>query len=210
MDMELIHDMRLSLQLIQASGQVLGLSIADGEARGCLDMLMEGAAQLRRMLDAALSGPIPRTVEPMDIVDDVRTLCGLCSDYAARRGVGLEFASNVDALAMVADRDRLRRVMLNLIMNAIRFSPADGTVVARCMALGDFVELSVTDAGRGIEPERLPYIFLRGETDGGAGYGLPSAMDGARGMGGSLSARSSPGKGSTFTLRLPVRGKMVS
>ena len=72
-------------------------------------------------------------------------------------------------------------------------------------ALGDAVELTVADTGAGIPPERQPYVFLRGESDGGHGYGLPIARDLARRMGGELTLRSRPGMGSAFTLRLPIR-----
>ena len=77
-------------------------------------------------------------------------------------------------------------------------------------AMGDCAEIAVTDTGTGIPPERLPFIFLRGETDGGHGYGLPIAQRLARAMGGELTLRSVPGKGATFTLRLPVGVKVLS
>ena len=209
MDMELLHDLRQALQLIQASAQMLELS-GDGQARGYLDALMEGAAQMGRLLDGALERREVRESEPVELMGFLRALCLRCRDYAAARGVALALFGNVDALMLAADGDALARVMLNLVMNAIRFSPPEGRVAVRCTALGDFAEIAVTDDGPGIAPERLPYVFLRGETDGGHGYGLPAAMEGARTLGGSLSARSSPGEGSTFTLRLPVRGRMVS
>lgn len=209
MDMELLHDLRQALQLIQASAQMLELS-GDGQARGYLDALMEGAAQMGRLLDGALERREVRESEPVELMGFLRALCLRCRDYAAARGVALALFGNVDALMLAADGDALARVMLNLVMNAIRFSPPESRVAVRCTALGDFAEIAVTDDGPGIAPERLPYVFLRGETDGGHGYGLPAAMEGARTLGGSLSARSSPGEGSTFTLRLPVRGRMVS
>ena len=209
MDMVLLHDLRQALQLIQASAQMLELS-GDGQARGYLDALMEGAAQMGRLLDGALERREVRESEPVELMGFLRALCLRCRDYAAARGVALALFGNVDALTLAADGDALARVMLNLVMNAIRFSPPEGRVAVRCTALGDFAEIAVTDDGPGIAPERLPYVFLRGETDGGHGYGLPAAMEGARTLGGSLSARSSPGEGSTFTLRLPVRGRMVS
>ncbi len=208
MDMELVHDLRQALQLIQASAQMLELS-GDKEAQGYLDALMEGAAQMGRLLDGALERREARERAPVELMGFLRALCLRCRDYAAARGVALALSGNVDALTLAADGDALARVVLNLVMNAIRFSPPGGRVAVRCTALGDFAEIAVTDAGPGIAPERLPYVFLRGETDDGHGYGLPAAMDGARTLGGSLSARSRPGAGSTFTLRLPVRGRMV-
>ena len=71
-------------------------------------------------------------------------------------------------------------------------------------ARGDAVELTVSDTGAGIPAEKQPWVFLRGETDGGHGYGLPIARELARRMGGELTLRSRPGLGSAFTLRLPL------
>lgn len=210
MDMELIHDLRLSAQLIQSSAQMLAMTVKAPEAREYLEALMDGAAQLRRLLDGALAEGQAAGVAPVELVGFLRVLCLRCRDHAAQRGVGLRLACNVEALTLAADPDGLARVLLNLIMNALRFSPAGGEVIVRCTALGDFVEIAVADMGAGIAPERLPYVFLRGETDGGRGYGLPSAMDCARRLGGSISVQSSPGAGSTFTLRLPVRGVKAS
>lgn len=210
MDMELIHDLRMPVQLIQASAQMLGLVANGGEAREYLEMLLEGVGQLNRLLDGALEAGVRCRPCRVEIVDRMRTLCLRCRDCAEQRGIGLRFTANVAALELVTDPDRLERSVLNLIMNALRFSPPGGAVDVNCAALGDYLEISVSDAGPGIAPERAPYIFLRGETDGGSGYGLPSAMDCARALGGSLSVRSAPGCGSTFTLRLPVHGTMVS
>lgn len=211
MDMELMHDLRLPLQLIQASAQMLELIAGDAPgAREYLDALLDGVAQMGRLLDGALDGPERLAPGPVELVGCLRALCLRCRDYAEARGVALKFASNVEALTLVTDPDRLSRVILNLVMNALRFTPPGGAASVRCTALGDYVEIAVVDAGRGIAPERLPYIFLRSETDGGRGYGLPSALRIARLLGGSLSAESAPGRGSAFTLRLPVRGKMVS
>lgn len=208
MDMGLIHDLRLNLQLIQASAQMLAVT-AQPEAQAYLDMLLDGAAQMRRMLDVALAAAGPALM-PTDAVECLRLLCLRCRDYADQRGVILAFTSNVDALKLVTDPDRLSRIALNLVMNALRFTPPGKSVTVALRALGDFLEIAVADEGRGIAPERLPYLFLRGETDGGSGFGLPAASEGARLLGGSLTATSAPGRGSTFILRLPVRGAMVS
>lgn len=209
MDRELIHDLRLYLQLIQSSGQLLALTAGPG-AREYVDMLMDGAAQMGRLLEDAADGNDEGAFGPTDAVDCLRTLCLRCQSHAGQRGVGLAFEANVSALMLVTDPDRLSRVILNLIMNALRFTPGGRRVTVGLFALGDYVEIAVSDQGPGIAPERLPYIFLRGETDSGAGYGLPSAMACARRLGGELSVESLPGRGSTFKLRLPVRGAMAS
>ena len=209
MDMELIHDLRMYLQLMQSSAQLLALTAEPG-TREYVDMLLDGASRMGRLLERVMDGADETCFAPTDIVDVLRTLCLRCRYCADQCGITLRFDTNVSALTLVTDQDRLSRIILNLIMNALRFTPKGCGVTASLAALGDYVEISVTDEGPGIAPERLPYIFLRGETDGGHGYGLPSASDGARLLGGSLSAKPNKDRGTTFTLRLPVRGAMVS
>ena len=135
----------------------------------------------------------------------VRGLCRDCLPYADERGVALRYAGNVGALTLALDEDMLARILLNLISNALRFTPAGGGIRVSLTALGDAVEIVVADTGAGIAPERQPWVFLRGETDGGHGHGLPIARALARQLGGDLTLRSAPGRGSAFTLRLPVR-----
>ena len=212
-NVELAHDLRMPLQLIWSSAQMLRLSARDRtvDAGAYLDMLMESVEQMRRMLDGALedgrpSGLVdrPRMVNA-DLVQCVRGLCRRCRPYADQAGVRLYCRGNVASLVMAFDEDMLSRILLNLISNALRFTPGGGRVRVGWRAMGDFVEVRVSDTGAGISPERLPYVFLRGETDGGHGYGLPICQRLARAMGGELSVRSATGEGSVFTLRIPVR-----
>ena len=210
---ELAHDLRMPLQLICASAQMLRLSLDDPtlDKRAYIDMLAESAEHMKRLLEGALAScgramapPAPRAVNA-DLVACVRRLCLSCRPYARQCGVSLRCGGNVSALVMALDEDMLSRILLNLISNALRFTPAGGRIRVGWRAMGDAVEVTVADSGPGIPPERLPYVFLRGETDGGHGYGLPIARELAGLLGGALTARSTPGKGSVFALRLPVR-----
>ena len=210
---ELAHDLRMPLQLICSSAQMLRLSLDDPtlDQRAYIDMLTDSAEHMKRLLEGALEGcgraPAPQAPRPVnaDLVACVRRLCVSCRPYARQLGVSLRCGGNVAALSMALDEDMLCRVLLNLISNALRFTPAGGRIRVGWRAMGDSVEVTVADGGPGIAPERLPYVFLRGETDGGHGYGLSIARELAAAMGGALTARSTPGKGSVFTLRLPVR-----
>lgn len=212
-NVELAHDLRMPLQLIWSSAQMLRLSARDRtvDAGAYLDMLMESVEQMRRMLDGALedgkpSGLVERPqMVNADLVQCVRGLCRRCRPYADQAGVRLYCRGNVASLVMAFDEDMLSRILLNLISNALRFTPVGGRVRVGWRAMGDFVEVRVSDTGAGIPPERVPYVFLRGETDGGHGYGLPISQRLARAMGGELSVRSATGEGSVFTLRIPVR-----
>lgn len=210
---ELAHDLRMPLQLIYTSAQMLKLSREDPTLDASLyeDMLLESVEHMRRMLELAVDscGRIRREEQPrlanVDLVAFVRSLCLRCGSYADQAGVKLRCEGNVAALRMALDEDMLARVLLNLISNALRYTPRGGNVCVSWLALGDIAEVCVSDDGQGIAPERLPYVFLMGESERGHGYGLPIALRLAHAMGGELTARSAPGKGSAFTLRLPVR-----
>ena len=209
---EWLHDLRLPLQLIQSSAQMLKLSREDAsvDAAPYLDILLDSVGQAQRMIGAALDGMVraprpPRTAR-VDLPRCVRALCMSCRPYADELGVGIACGGNVAALDARLDEDALSRVLLNLIGNALRFTPRGGRIRVEWRAAGDFAEISVADTGAGIPPERLPLVFLRGVTDGGHGLGLPIAREWARAMGGDISARSRVGAGSVFTLRLPVGG----
>lgn len=204
------HDLRMPLQLIESGAQMLQLALDDPtvDARGYLQAIRESVRQMRDMLDAALDGPTPARTEVCDMPRRVRELCRRCQPYARERGVRLSCSGNVASLRMAADGDALSRVVLNLIMNALRATPAGGWVRVSWRAMGDWAEIRVRDDGPGIPAERQPYVFLRGETEGGRGLGLPIAEALARRMGGALQLRSEAGGGSEFTLRLPVSGAL--
>ena len=208
-DAELAHDLRMPLQLILSSARMLALAQDDPtlDGKAYADMLMASVREAQRMLDAAVergAASLPR-LRNADLVACVRSLCESCRAYADERGVALRFRTNAASLAMALDEDGLSRVLLNLISNALRFTPRGGKIDVTLDALGDAAEVTVSDTGAGVPAERRPWLFLRGETDGGHGFGLPISRDLARRMGGDLTLRSAPGRGSAFTLRLPVR-----
>jgi signal transduction histidine kinase len=119
--------------------------------------------------------------------------------------------SGTDA-RVLADAERVQQILLNLTTNAIKFTPAGGTIRVRCSADATHVSLSVSDTGRGIPGDKLRAIFepfvqvdrhLHHRSDGGIGLGLAISRDLARRMGGDLTVSSEIGVGSVFTLRLP-------
>jgi signal transduction histidine kinase len=111
-----------------------------------------------------------------------------------------------------ADEDRVRQILLNLVMNAVKYgAKKDGTLALQCAHAGDMVTASVSDTGVGIPPEKLasifdPYVQLpagASNREGGVGLGLAISRDLAHGMGGDLTVVSEPGRGTSFTLTLP-------
>lgn len=116
---------------------------------------------------------------------------------------------HADQAVVSGDADRLKQLLINLIDNAIKHTPAGGCVTLAVYAEADQVRLSVADTGAGISPEDLPHVFDRfyrakGQNRKGSGLGLAIAKWIAEAHGGSLAVESKPGVGSAFTLRLPL------
>ncbi|MFJ6675700.1 sensor histidine kinase [Actinosynnema sp. NPDC091369] len=131
---------------------------------------------------------------------------------AETAGVDLRVAAT-EAVAVLADPTRLRQALGNLVSNAIRHTPAGGTVVVAVREHAETVEFAVTDTGSGIAAEHLPHVFdrfyradpSRSRATGGSGLGLAIAKHLVEAHTGTLTAVSTPGHGSTFTIRLPTK-----
>ena len=112
---------------------------------------------------------------------------------------------------MITDEDKLRQILDNLLTNAIKFTGESGRVVIRARPDGSDVLISVADSGVGIDPEYQDVIFDKfrqvdgsnTRKHGGTGLGLSIVKELTTLLGGSITLRSEPGKGSTFTVRLP-------
>jgi signal transduction histidine kinase len=115
-------------------------------------------------------------------------------------------------LAVVADYDRLNQILLNLLSNAVKFSPRGGEVRVKCEVIEHLVAIHVEDDGHGIAEDKLeaifePFVQLSSgltRTAEGSGLGLSISRELARLMGGDVTVESTLGKGSTFTLTLPM------
>jgi PAS domain S-box-containing protein len=148
-----------------------------------------------------------------DILADV---AALIEPQVAASGVEYSWTGCDPDLRVLADPDRLRQILLNLVTNALKFTPSGGEIEARCLASGDHARIEVRDTGCGIPPgmlERIfdPFIQVRQNVTPdpsrqGVGLGLSISRDLARGMRGDLTVRSEEGKGSTFTVVLPLAG----
>jgi two-component system OmpR family sensor kinase len=118
-----------------------------------------------------------------------------------------------DQARVRGDRDRLKQVLLNLVGNALEHTPAGGDVTLGLACVGDMARVTVSDTGTGIPKEELPHIFerfyrvdrsRRRTAQGGAGLGLSIAYWITRNHGGQIEVASEEGKGSTFSVWLPL------
>lgn len=118
-----------------------------------------------------------------------------------------------DLPPVYGDAGQLERGLLNLVSNAVKFTPAGGHVGITASSGEEGVEIAVTDSGIGIPAEEIPRLFRRffratnatAAAIPGTGLGLAIAMSVAKAHGGTISVTSSLGEGTTFTMRLPVR-----
>ena len=209
--MEFAHDMRMPIQLIYSCVQLLEMELMpNARAEGYLKTLLQSAGQLESMVESALDGDglqedgSPR-LELRDVVAEARDICRQCGLYARGKGIGIHFSANVPELRMLTDAEKLRRMLHNLISNALRFTPEGGSIQVACEASEEELVLQVRDSGCGISREMQERIFENGVTDGGHGYGLGIVRACATALGGSVAVESAPGEGSCFILRLPVR-----
>ena len=133
-----------------------------------------------------------------DIVGFCHALCERAEPLFALRGVALRFSASHESHVIAFNAPMLERALLNLLSNALKFTPEGGTVSVRVKCGERHVQLTVADTGRGIAPERLAHAPPHG-----LGSGLSLCRRIAQGHGGMLVAESAVGKGTTFTLSLP-------
>jgi two-component system sensor histidine kinase BaeS len=204
------HELKTPLSTIRGHGEALLDGVIDPPRVG--SVVVAEAKRLERLvrdlLDLARLNQRSFTVKPQAV--DLASLAGEAVDRheseATRVGVALTAETNGSAPA-TADPDRVLQVLANLIENAVRSTPAGGSVTV-VAAPG---ELRVADTGPGIDPDDLPHAFDRFYLHSryaehravGTGLGLAIVKELTEAMGGSVTARSRPGSGTTFTVRLP-------
>jgi signal transduction histidine kinase len=147
--------------------------------------------------------------EVIDLADIARRAAGLLSVRAADRKVRIDKPGEGDALPATGEFRRVLQIMMNLLVNAIRYSPEGAMIWIRPERAGDTATITVADLGKGIALEDQARIFDKFERvdptePGGTGLGLYIARRLARAMGGDLTVDSAPGQGARFTLTLPA------
>ncbi|MCB9282840.1 MAG: helix-turn-helix domain-containing protein [Lewinellaceae bacterium] len=189
-----------------------------------LDMITENASRLLRLANQMLglskleAGAMEAHLEQGDVIAFLRYLVEPFEWYARSRDVELEFHATEAELWMGFDPEKLTQICSNLLSNAIKFTPGKGRVGLEAFpsenAGHSFLTLVVWDTGTGIAPEHLPHIFERFystppppgmDSPGGAsGIGLALTRELVKLLGGQIRVESAAGKGTTFTVQLPV------
>jgi two-component system NtrC family sensor kinase len=167
---------------------------------------------VRALLDFARENAEERHVVPLE--DVVQATVDLVRRTNAHKGVELVDSYDASAAPVSASPNQLKQIFLNLIANARQAMPNGGTVAVDVRQDGDWVLATVGDDGPGIERVVLERIFepffTTKRATGGTGLGLSVSLGIAEAHGGSLTASSDPGRGATFTLRLPIAAEEVT
>ena len=212
---EAAHDMKMPLQLICSCAQMLETEFTPGtNADLYLKMLVESAQDLKNMVLAALDGD-DYTYESVywenrDIVEEMRRVVRHFSLTAREKGVLISFSANTRSFLMQTDAMKLRRMMENLVGNALKATPSGGRIELSVAVRGDAVDLTVSDNGCGIREKDFERIFRMGYTTGGSGIGLSIVEKYAHVLGGCVYASSEENVGSCFTVHLPVKCEKIS
>jgi signal transduction histidine kinase len=191
---------------------------APEDLREDLAVIEEEVGRLGRLIDDLFTlsqaevGQLALEIVPTDVGRAVQRVVGTLAPLAWQRG-RVEVVAEVqpDLPQALADPARLAQVLVNLVRNAVRHTPPGGIVAAVPVQEGDWIRIEVRDTGQGIPAEELPHIwerFYRGERareeeSDGAGLGLALVKEMVEAMGGTVSAESTAGEGSAFTIRLP-------
>jgi two-component system sensor histidine kinase BaeS len=187
----------------------------DGELVGSL---LEETTQLQHLIDdlqdlaLADAGRLLMHRETADVVALTAGVVGAHRATAESAGVTLEFSSAGPTLLWI-DHVRIRQAVANLVSNAIRYTPPGGSVTVSVGATADTVTISVDDTGRGISRDDLPHLFdrffrsdaSRSRSTGGSGLGLAITRHLVEAHGGAIDVRSALGRGSQFSIRLPLQ-----
>ena len=210
------HDLKTPMTRLRATAEsALESGEAGGPYREALEDTLEESQNVLSMLDTLMdvaeaeSGAMRLDVESVDLGELVSSVIDLYELVADERGVTLA-ADVPPGLAVRGDRVRLRRVLANLVDNAVKYSDAGGAVEVTGRGEGEQAVLRVDDRGRGIDPEDLPHIWdrlYRGDrsrSEAGLGLGLSYVRAVVSAHGGQVRAEAREGGGTSFEVRLPL------
>ena len=184
---------------------------------------------INEILDLAIieSGKLSMSLEPVSLVEVMLECQSMIEPLAQRRGISMTFPKFDQPFSVLADRTRVKQVLINLLTNAIKYNQTGGSVVVDCCVPANpgFVRVTVTDTGAGLPPEKLAQLFepfnrlgQGGNAEEGTGIGLVVSKRLVELMEGVIGVQSTVGTGSIFwvelvstaPLSLPVRAETTS
>ena len=215
------HELRAPVTLIHTAAEFsLRRERSSDELRDSMGKILREAKRTTRLIDDLLllaragSDPDAFPLHPMDLAPVLKEVADQAAGLAASHGLTVSTEQAGGALQVNADEASIRRLILILVDNAIRYTPPGGQVKLDARSADGDLLVSVSDTGCGIAQEDLPRIFerfwradkVRSRASGGTGLGLSIAQEIAGRHGSRITVTSEPGRGSTFTISLPKAG----
>ena len=212
------HELRTPITVIKGYAETLldTMPQDEGHAVRFIEIIHAHAERLANLVNDLLalseleSGKLRMELIPITIEGAVKQACNLLEPRAREKDLTIDRNGLTNIPNVLADRGRIEQVLINLIDNAIKYTPENGSVTISAKDEGEFVRVSVTDMGIGIPPKDLPRIFerfyrvdaARSREEGGTGLGLSIVKHIVQLHEGSVSVESALGKGSTFSFTL--------
>ena len=214
------HELKTPLTVLRAGVErAITMPSLPSEALAALEETLQEINRMTELVEALLmlaradEGTAPLHRETVDLRAIVEETGETGELLAAEAGVNMEVATPADPVIVPVDASRIRQLILNLLTNAVKYTPAGGSVRLQLGPSNGRVTLTVADSGVGIAPGDLPHIFDRfwradsartrtGERSG-TGLGLAICKWIAEAHGGTIDVHSRPGRGTTFTVTLP-------
>lgn len=219
---DVAHELRTPLTIIRGKLDFIqqrGRSIKPESLLPLQDELI----RLTRLVDdlhqlsLAEAKKLPLERKPTDLPALLRRIIERMNPEAERKGVKITLTSTTEPATIWVDPYRMTQVFLNLLSNAVRYTPSGGSVNITVKeekgrnGESDFLRIAIADTGIGIEPEQLPFLFnrfyrtdeARTRNNGGMGLGLAIAKEFVLAHNGTIHVESCPGQGTTFIVTLP-------
>ena len=220
---ELRTPLTIMLGITERLRMLLGRQSGDPVIQEMTLMLEQNGLRLLKLIDDLLdlvrfdTGHADVNRQPTLIAPHIEGLLRSLRHLAEQDRVALIWECKADSEAILLDRDKFDKILLNLVINAIKFTPSSGTIEVKVTAADHVLHLTVEDTGVGIPPEVLPRIFERFwqvDTSStrkfqGAGIGLALVRSLTEAMDGSVKVDSQLGRGTTFTITLPAEASLI-
>ncbi len=210
------HELRTPLNAIDGYAQLLEMELNDSataKQREYLTRIRHSEEQLLAMIDELLdqsrveAGRMTFDMKSVSVAETLMSVEELIAPQLRANELNVEFLRPDVQLAVHGDPDKVRRIIVNLVSNAVKYTDRGGSVRVYCDDADDRVAIHVTDSGHGIARDQLerifePFVQVDNAGQQGFGLGLSICRELARGMGGDVQVSSQPLRGSTFTLLL--------
>jgi PAS domain S-box-containing protein len=210
------HELRTPMNAILGFAQLLELEKLTPEQMESVNHIIRGGRHLLELINEVLdisrieAGRLTLSAEPVELAEALRETIDMVRPLAVDREVRVASSPACDHYVL-ADRQRLKQVLINLISNSIKYNRRGGSVTISCQQNGERLRISIADTGMGIDADRMKQLFTPFERLGadqskieGTGLGLAVAKRLVEAMAGSIGVESVVGQGSTFWLEFPV------